>query len=235
LRFIDPDGMLEDFVQDEDGNIRWDNNANDQATTKAGETYLGKTLTFKFNSYIDKKLWDGPNSKAPGDKLTTTLTVTGSENEQGELTGVSATKQVEIGKTPIGTARDFYPGLGDDQNKLSATTFPGGGGVNVSMEQHASVSPIEQIGMNLLGFNIVNVAQKLDISIPTSGNISISAATDIFPSATLTVNGSSVMQYNQPSFIQTHTAPVTGSSSPASGSLPIRNFSYKPAVFYRRL
>jgi hypothetical protein len=103
------------------------------------------------------------------------------------------------------------------------------------MEQHASVSPPEQIGMNLLGFNIVNVAQKLDVSIPTSGNISISAATDIFPSATLTVNGSSVMQYNQPSFIQTHTAPVTGSSSPASGSLPIRNFSYKPAVFYRRL
>jgi RHS repeat-associated protein len=239
IRFTDPDGMgVDDFVKDDKtGKIRWDNNANSQETTKKGETYLGKTLTFKFNSYIDKKLWDGPNSKAPGDKLTTTLTVTGGENEKGELTSVSATKQVEIGKTYMGTARDFYPGLGDDQNKLSATTFPGGGGATVSMEQHASVSPIEQIGMNMLGYNIVNVAQKLDISIPTSGNISVSAATDIFPSATLTVNGSSVMQYNQPSFTGTHTAPVKGSGTFNGNTYfpATPDYTLKPAVWYKRL
>src|SRR5450432_2794401 len=49
-------------------------------TVKSGETYLGKTLTFKFNSYIDGKTWDGPNANAPGDKLTSTVSVTGNKN-----------------------------------------------------------------------------------------------------------------------------------------------------------
>jgi RHS repeat-associated protein len=52
---IDPDGAF-DFVLNGQGNVYWDKNANSQATTKAGEKYLGKTLTFVFNSYIDGKL-----------------------------------------------------------------------------------------------------------------------------------------------------------------------------------
>jgi RHS repeat-associated protein len=232
IRFIDPDGMgVEDFVRDKDGNIRWDNNANSQATTKAGETYLGKTLEFKFNSYIDAKLWDGPGGSQPaGDKLTTTVTVTGNENEAGELISVTASKVVKIGETPVGTARDYYPGLGDDQNKFSATST--GNGVNVSLEQHASVSKSEEFGLNVLGYKIVNVAQKLDINIPKEGNISVSASTDVFPSATLSINGNQAMQYNQPSFVETHTAPVVG-RNPLG--FPKRDYSYKPAVWYKRL
>ena len=102
IRFIDADGMApDDFVRDnKTGGIRWDNAANSQATTKAGETYLGKTLTFKFNSYIDAKKWDGPLEDIPaGDKLTTTVTVTATENEAGEYTGASATQNVEVGPT----------------------------------------------------------------------------------------------------------------------------------------
>ena len=57
-----------------------------------------------------------------------------------------------------------------------------------------------------MGYDIVNVAQKLDVNISSKGNVSISAATDIFPSAKLSVNGSTIMQYNQPSFKATHTA-----------------------------
>ena len=44
IRFIDPDGMKpDDWVRDSKGNYRWDDNATSQATTKAGETYVGKT------------------------------------------------------------------------------------------------------------------------------------------------------------------------------------------------
>jgi hypothetical protein len=239
LRFIDADGMApNDFVRDsKTGKIRWDNNANSQATTKKGETYLGKTLEFKFNSYIDAKNWDGPLGSIPaGNKLTTTVYVTGNENEKGELTSVSAGKHVEVGATPLppgSHGRDYYPGLGDDQNKFSATANSNGG-ATVSMEQHASVNKFEELGMNMLGYNIVNVAQKLDVNVSAKGDVSVSSATDVFPSATLSVNGSTIMQYNQPSFIQTHTAPIIGSSSPTSGSLPVRIFSYKPAQLFKR-
>ena len=48
LRFIDPDGRgPNDFVRR--GSIYWDKDANDQASTKAGEEDLGKTLAFTFN------------------------------------------------------------------------------------------------------------------------------------------------------------------------------------------
>jgi hypothetical protein len=237
MRFIDRDGMsAEDFVKDKKGNIKWDNKATSQATTKKGETYLGQTLIFKFNSYIDAKRWDGPlKDKAPGDKLTSTVTITGNKNEKGELTSIKATRQIQLGHTPIGTPRDFYPGLGADQNKFS--TSQTSTGVNVNFERHASVSPIEEFGMNMGGFRIVDVAQKLDVDISRQGNVSISAATDVFPSATLTLNGSTIMQYDQPSFVKTFTAPTVGTSTPGPGGAapPRQDFSYMPAKWYQRL
>ncbi len=41
---IDPTGMSYDWVEDKYKHIYWDENAISQATTKAGETYLGKTV-----------------------------------------------------------------------------------------------------------------------------------------------------------------------------------------------
>jgi RHS repeat-associated protein len=199
MRFTDPDGMAPfDWVKDQEGNIRWDKDANSQETTKQGETYLGKTLTFKFNSYIDGKLWDGPMGSLPaGDKLTSTITLTGNENEAGELTGLTATKSVKIGETPMGTANDYFPGLGSDQNKF------GFNGTTLNFEQHASVSPIEAMGLGAMGYDVVNVAQKLTLGL-SGNNLSVTAATDVFPSATLTMNGSQLMHYSQPSFKGTH-------------------------------
>lgn len=137
---------VNDFVKDDKtGNIRWDKDANSQVSTKAGETYLGKTLTFNFNSYIDAKTWDGPMGDIPaGDKLTSTVSITGNENEAGELTGITATKSVTVGETPVGAARDNYPGLGSDQNKFSATS--NASGLNVNFEQHASVLKSRNLG-----------------------------------------------------------------------------------------
>jgi hypothetical protein len=241
LSRVDPTGALDDWVQDAEGNIKWDNNANSQATTKAGETYLGKTLTFSFNSYIDKKLWDGPLGSFPaGNKLTTTLTLTATENEKGEFTGASASMSSPVvGSTPLppgSTGRDYYPGLGADQNKFIVCCSPNGS-LSVTMEQHASVNKFEEFGMKQLGYNIVNVAQKLDINVASTGAVKVAAYTDVFPSATLSMNGTSIMQYNQPSFKATHSMPVLGHYSvPINGGVGVTVYdeSYKPANWFRR-
>jgi len=240
--FIDPDGMLAmppDWVLGLDNKIRWDNNANSQSTTKQGDTYLGKTLNFEFNSYIDSKLWDGPMADQPaGDKLTSTVTITGKENKKGELISISASKSIKIGNTPIGDARGFYPGEGGSNNILVAN--PTASGVNINFEQHASVSPIEEFGMNRMGYKIVDVAQKLNIDYNNSnGSLDISVYTGIFPSATLTLMANKgfinhqMMQYNQPSFVKTHTAPAFNSSY-LPGQYQSRDFSYYPTQFYPR-
>lgn len=247
IRFIDPDGMApDDFVRDDKtGKIRWDNNANSQATTKKGETYLGKSLKFEFNSYIDAKTWDGPlGNLATGNKLTTNVTITATENKAGEYTGASASMQVpEIGPTPIppgSKGRDYYPGLGDNQNKFIVSCSPSGA-ANVNMEQHASVNKVEELGMNQMGYNIVNVAQQLNVNISSIGNVSISAATDIFPSATLKLNDITIMKYEQPSFKETHSASKIGQGISSIGpgipigTKPIYDIKYKPAVWYKRL
>ncbi|MBS1635845.1 MAG: RHS repeat-associated core domain-containing protein [Bacteroidetes bacterium] len=245
---IDPTGMgTEDFVKDKAGNIRWDKDANSQATTKEGETYLGKDLTFTFNSYIDGKLWDGPNPPPPingaaGDKLTTTIKLTATENDKGELTGLSATKNIVLGKTPIGKARDYYPGKGGSNNVFAfgeAKNTDGTlGGFSLNFEQHASVSPSEELGLNALGYKIVDVAQKLNITYG-GGKLKVTSYTNIFPSATLDVRNSNdfwsvpyrLMHYPQPSFTGTHAAPVKMSSFNQPEG---KDFSYYPSMFYKR-
>ena len=239
IRFLDPDGMgPEDWVKKKDESIYWDKNAKSQATTKAGETYLGRTLTFNFNSYISAKGWDGPISGklVAGNKLTTIVYVTGNENDKGELISISAGKHVIIGPTPtspIDNARAFYPGLGKGQNKFSLTTTASGG-YKLNMEQHASVSRSEESGLSLMGYNVVDVAQKLDVDISAQGKVSISSYTDIFPSATLKLNDSKIMQYNQPSFKSNFEKglPTNFTDNGMGGVSTEQN--YLPAEWYQR-
>ncbi len=233
---IDPDGNF-DFVQKEDGNIYWDNNANSQETTKQGETYLGKTLTFNFTSYIDGKRWDGPTMLGlvdpAGVKLTSTVTLTGRENSKGELTSIVGTASTRPGDTPIGAPRDYYPGEGGSNNRFDMKSTASG--ININFEKHVSVSSIEEVGLNAMGYKIVDVAQKLDINYNSSnGNLSVDAYTNIFPSANLTVNDTKIMQYNQPSFLATHIAPVVGTMPTPRGVQPLKNFYYYPSKFYKR-
>jgi len=239
IRFADPTGMQgEDFVRKKDGSIYWDNKANDQTTTKQGESYLGKELYLAFNSYIAKKGWDGPVppfTDPTGDKLTSTITLKASENSKGELTGLSASKSVEIGYTPVGTGRDYYPGEGGRNNTFGLTS--NSKEINVNFEQHASVSWQEELGLKAMGFRIVDVAQKLNIKFDKSSNeLSVNAYTGVFPSATLNIHGVLGMQYNQPSFIGTHTAPAINNGRLGRGGveLPAKDFSYYPSKFYKR-
>lgn len=222
---------VNDFVKRDDGSIYWDNKANNKATTKSGETYLGKTLKFEFNSYIDGDLWDGPTMGGlidpAGDKLTSTITLKASENENGELTGLSATKSIKLGDTPFGDARGFYPGEGGSNNLFTKSTTKTG--ISVKFEQHASVSTAEEANLNIIRYNIVDVAQQLNINYnATNGNLGVSSFTNIFPSATLKVNGFKIMQYNQPSFEKTHG--VSFYNSIFKSSYP----KYAPSKLYRR-
>jgi len=236
INLVDPTGMApEDWVKKENGSIYWDKNANNQASTKAGETYLGKELNFVFNSYIDKNLWDGPGGSSPtGDKLTSTITLKASENSKGELTGVSGSFASVIGETPVGEARAFYPGKGGYKQTRNAEQKMNDDGTfqsfKVVFEQHASVSPEEEFGLNRMGYKIVDVAQKL-VLVQNKNHLWVGSYTDVFPSATLSVNGHQLMQYNQPSFVGTHTAPTTGDYLPPWFK---QDFSYYPSKLYKR-
>jgi RHS repeat-associated protein len=238
IRFIDPDGMgVNDFVKDKEGNVKWDKDANSQETTKEGETYLGKTLTYTFNSAIEEGSWDGPGGSAPvGDKLTSTVVITGSENESGELTGVTATSSVKIGDTPIGTGKDYFPGLGADQNKFTLSQTKNADGTlasfSVNFEQHASVSSIEAFGLNALGYDIVNVAQNLQVNY-SGGNVSTTAATDVFPSASLSLNGTQLFHYTQPSFKATHGRDNSYTDN-GTGGVSVESTSRRPPPSFHR-
>ncbi len=239
LRFLDSDGMSpNDWVRSADGSINWDKNANSQATTKAGETYLGKDLTFTFNSNISSS-FDGPNPPwgAEGDKLTSTIQINSTEDAEGNLVSVDVESSYEIGETgglSIFKGRDYFPGLGDDQNK--AISLNDVSSFSATFEQHASVPGLEAVGLNALGYDVVNVAQKLDLSL--SGNkLSVTGSTDVFPSATLSVNGTQLFQYNQPSFKGTHgrdTRTVMGDNG-TGGSTVTESTPRRPAPsFYTR-
>lgn len=248
--FVDPTGMApEDWVLGKNSNIYWDNNANSQAATKAGDTYLGKNLTFTFISYIDAGLWDGPNPplfpSPAGDKLISTITLSASENGSGELTGITATKSIRIGETPMGKARDYFEGLGANQNKFSYSQTKNADGTlgayNLSFEQHASVSPSEEFGLNAMGYDIVNVAQQAIFSL-SGNNLNTYAATDVFPSATLSVNGNQLFKYKQPSFKATHgiIRTKTGVRIPRNpmndGFIPVCDYNHlrSTSSFYKR-
>jgi len=206
VRFIDPDGMAPfDWVRRDDGSIYWDREATSQATTKSGETYLGRDLTFTFNSYINNT-FDGPNPPwgAEGNKLASTITLKSNTDAENNLLSVDVSSTYDVKETgglAIFKGRDYFPGLGKDQNK--EINIMNGKAFTATFEQHASVPGIEAAGLALMGYSTVNVAQKLMLGL-SGNNLSVSAATDVFPSATLSVNGVGLFQYNQPSFKATH-------------------------------
>ena len=101
---IDPTGMLDDWVENKDGQIYWDQNATSQETTKDGETYLGKVFVLFEGSESERLGTKNPSDKGFDGKHTTgyidgegavtaTVTVYGpkGENDIKQYNGFSMT------------------------------------------------------------------------------------------------------------------------------------------------
>ncbi|TAN16696.1 MAG: RHS repeat-associated core domain-containing protein [Chitinophagaceae bacterium] len=188
------------YLNNKTTQISWINGSGE----RTGYTDLGRNLDFIFTSYIDKT-YDGPQIwNVEGNKLTSIINVTADEDANGNLLSVSVKSSPPIiGETdniPLFKGRNYFPGSGSKQNgKIDISNSK-----KFSSEyvQHASVPRFEAWGLSLLGYDIPDVAQKLDLRL--SGNVlHIAASTDIFPSATLKVNDITLFHYEQPSFIGT--------------------------------
>lgn len=230
--FRDPTGKVStDFVKRSDGSIYWDKNAKSKSTTKKGETYLGKKLTFKFTSYIDQGLWDGPLCSLPtGTKVISIINVSANVDKQNNLMSInvkSEKPQIFYTADFIPTD-DYYPGQKNQSVNKSKLT----NGQNVTYEQHAKINEFEEIGLSIFGYDKVNVAQKLTIGLDVN-NLTVKASTDIFPSASLRVNEHVLFRYNQPSFKSTHgiTRSIEGYRLPSNklddGLSPIYKFHHR--------
>ena len=198
---IDADGDLDDWVQNSKGEIYWDKNATSKATTKIGENYLGKNLKFIFNSYIDNNLWDGPLGSFPsGDKLTSTINLYSHADAENNLLAVDivSSKPVVHKTGGIFQGANYFPGEKNIPINIKGVT-----NAIATYEQHAKVNRFEEAGLGAMGYDAVNVAQRITFRV-NNNKLSISAATDIFPSASLSVNDVQLFKYDQPSFKATH-------------------------------
>ncbi|MCB9310025.1 MAG: hypothetical protein H6567_08210 [Lewinellaceae bacterium] len=92
-----------------------------------------------------------------------------------------------------------------------------------------------------MGYYAVNVGQKLRLGL-SGNNLSLTGATDVFPSATLSVNGNQLFKYNQPLFkatqgiIKTQTGVRIPRNPMDDGFIPVSEYTHLgPAPsFYKR-
>ena len=93
---VDLDGMLDDWVEDVNKKIYWDPKAVSQATTKQGETYLGKAVVL-FKGSLDEKLGKGSSFFGEGASLANVI-VFGpkGENDVKEYKGYTMSSDSEL-------------------------------------------------------------------------------------------------------------------------------------------
>jgi len=198
----DPNGGR-DWVEGEDGGIFWDPKAKSQDDVCIGCTYLGEDLTFSFSSFIDRADWDGPNPwfDVSGEKLYNAVTLNFSQDSKGNLLGLTDVSfDHQIMTNDGGFTGIPSTSLGSSQIKaIGSNNFTAG------FENHTEVPLFEAMGLMLQGYARVDVAQKLIITGSISGGtLNYKSFTDIFPSASLSINGTKVMYYRQPLYKETH-------------------------------
>lgn len=201
LKFTDPDGGgPEDWYQNNTtGELKWINGSG----PVEGYTHLGEDLTFDFSSFIDRADWDGPNPwfDVSGEKLFNSVTLDFTQDAQGNLTGLANVSFA----SKIMTNDGGFTGVPWNSLGNSKISVIGKNNFVVGFENHASVPFIEALGLAVQGYARVDVAQKLMITGSiSSGTLNYKSFTDIFPSASLSINGTRSMYYRQPLYRATH-------------------------------
>jgi RHS repeat-associated protein len=201
---VDLDGR--DWFQDKSGNIMW-NNSRDKSLThnKKEYTNIGNTLNFEFNSYIHDENDTGIPG-VDGDKLTTTFSITGNYDENGNFVDFSATSFRETGATfgviPGEEKVDGKPNREAYLRALSDGSIIGG------YEQHTQVNKLEAIGLYALHGRVVDVAQDFTLKIAKDGALSVVILHGTFPSVNIKMNNVLAYQFRQHSFLLSHS--ITG-------------------------
>jgi RHS repeat-associated protein len=188
--------------------VYWSNSRASSIKNKDGTTLtnIGSSITIRTTSFIPKNN-DVPffGSAAGGDKLQTSVIVTGNYDSKGKFSGFSATSESPY----IGESFDnqFLPGAEGVEGKTN--TFSQGetlnNGFRVSLETHTEANWKEVNGLDMLGSR-VDVNQKLNVKIDASGKVSIDIGHGTYPSVRMDIPGVSNMpyQYSAQSFLYSH-------------------------------
>ncbi|HEX5000909.1 MAG TPA: hypothetical protein VFW78_00290 [Bacteroidia bacterium] len=201
IMYVDPNG--DDWYEDADGNVRWDDTRGDVGSTMSYNdkdwTNIGATLTIETNSFIDKKN-DIPVRGVEGDKLITTLSITGNYDDDGNFSGFTSSLDKYVGYT-FGLIKGEKPtGTEFGITKNADGSWSGG------FDIHTQVDWKEGIGMKLMFGNIVDVNQNVNYTVGANGMFSLNVGHGTFPSVTLDITNTSKIEYQflEHSFILSH-------------------------------
>lgn len=203
IKLIDPDGK--DWFEDKDGNLLW-NNSRDATYTHNDVEYtnIGSSLTLTFQSYIHEEN-DIPVPGVGGVKLETSFTITGNYDDDGNFTGFSTDHERNLGFTfGVFEGADGVDGTTESFSPMSLSadgTWTGG------FEHHTEVHAIEKPGLYAISGNVVDVNQKVQVTVGSTGLLNVSIGHGTFPSVSGYADQAQhqkIYDFRQYSFQETH-------------------------------
>ncbi|WDF80743.1 DUF6443 domain-containing protein [Mucilaginibacter sp. KACC 22773] len=208
IKITDPDGN--DWFRGSDGGIIW-NNSKDKAFTQDNMIYsnIGSTLTITTTSYIntpnDLPLPEEVSGAAAGDKLTTSISITGNYKEDGSFSNFTVDYRRTVGATFNAPGLDGVntPGQLNTQQGSGYLAGSSSGEYSLMIFAHVTTPPIETAGLKVIGKN-VDVNQEFVISFGQKRNLNIDLMHGTYPSVSMNVAGVNWYRYQQDSFIRSH-------------------------------
>lgn len=228
LKIVDPDGN-DWFTYN--GDIMWDD-SRDQTLEKEGHKWknIGNTLTITTTSYIntpnDLPVPEKMSEVGAGDKLTTTITITGNYDKNNTFGGFTVDYNRKIGATFNIEALKGVEVPGEKNTMLGIRYWDGKSPLQIAA--HVTTPPVETFGLRLVGSN-VDVNQELNITL-NKGRLNIDITHGTYPSVKMGIHGTNSQdfnwyQYQQQSFIQSHATRFWTVTMPF--------WQYAPGFFWR--